>query len=315
MKEKVLQSKENFLEAIKFGKPEYIPMECEQVIYSFSFEDIVKMESYTDRWGVKWEVGLKETVPFPKGNPLKDILKLDDYKFPNPDGLELSEKVKQELAQVDREQKLVFGNMSYLLFERVWSLMGMDNFFITLLEYPDKVHYLLHQIAIYARKVFERYIDLGADGISFSEDLGSQRALMISPLHFQKFLLPEYKFIFENMIRDKKIINFHSCGCVNTIAGDLSSIGINILNPIQARANDLHRLKADTVGKMALSGGIDTHLIMSCTPEQVRKETIRVLEILRPCGGYICGPDQYLPDMPKENLDALWSTVREFGRY
>lgn len=310
-----MQSKENFLEAIKFGKPEYVPIECEQIEYSFMFEDILKMECWTDRWGVGWEFRLEGTVPFPKENPLTDIRKLDGYRFPDPDGLVLSEKVKQELAHVDRERKLVFGSMTYLLFERAWSLMGMENFFMALLEYPDEVHYLLHQIAIYARKVFERYIELGADGISFSEDLGSQRVLMISPAHFRKFLLPEYKFIFENVIKEKKIINFHSCGCVDTIAGDLASIGITMLNPIQARANDLHKLKADTVGKMALKGGIDTHLIMSGTLEQVRKETIRVLEILKPGGGYVCGPDQHFPDMPGENMDALWSTVREFGKY
>jgi len=94
----------------------------------------------------------------------------------------------------------------------------------------------------------------------------------------------------------------------------LANIGVTMLNPIQARANDLSRLKADTVGKMALSGGIDTALLATGTPEQVRTEVIRVMDI-ETGGGYICGPDQGLPGIPQENYAALWETAAEMGKY
>lgn len=310
-----MNEKENYLEAIRFGKPEYIPTTCEPIGYTFTFEDIVRMENWTDRWGVKWELELEGMVPFPKCNPLADIKKLEQYPFPDPEGLVLSKKTLEKLKKVDRPTKIVTGSMTYLLFERAWALMGMENFMMALIDYPDKMHYLLHQIAIYARLVFDRYLEIGVDGIGFSEDLGSQRALMISPTLFRDFLLPEYVFIFENVKKEGKIINFHSCGCVDAIAGDLSYIGVTILNPVQTRANDLVKLKAQTQGRMALQGGIDTDLLIRGTPEQVQKETIRVLEVLKPGGGYVCGPDQYFPNMPHENMEALWRTVKEFGKY
>jgi len=122
-----MNAKENFLQAIYFQKPDYVPMINEDIWYRLSFNDIVKRENWTDRWGVKWKLEIKDMVPFPKGNPLEDIEKLESYKFPNPDGLVLDEKVKYEILNVDRDKKLVIGNMAYLLFERVWALMGMEN--------------------------------------------------------------------------------------------------------------------------------------------------------------------------------------------
>lgn len=310
-----MNPKENYLEAIRFGSPQYMPLGNEPIWYSFSFDDIMKMENWTDRWGVGWRMEMEGVVPFPKKNPLSDIQKLAEYKFPDPAGLVLNERVKDELSKIDPSEKLVMGNLTYFVFERVWALTGMENFMMHLYDYPEEMHYLLHNIAGYARKVFDRYLEIGIDGVGFSEDLGSQKALMISPALFREFILPEYLYAFENLIREKKIINFHSCGCIDAIAGDLAGIGVTVLNPIQARANNLKKVKDDTYGRMALSGAIDTDLLLRGTPDEVRKEVTRVVEILKPSGGYICGPDQHFPNFPQENVDMLWKTARELGRY
>lgn len=310
-----MNAKENYLEAMRFGSPRYVPMSNEDIWFSFSFQDFIKIENWTDRWGVGWRVELEGTVPFPKENPLKDIEKLAEYKFPNPDDLTLDPDVYEQLKKVDRSSKLVMGNLTYFLFERAWALMGMEGFLMALIDYPDEMRYLLHNIASYARRVFDRYLELGVDGVGFSEDLGSQKALLMSPDLFREFLLPEYQYCFENLLKEKKIINFHSCGCIDAIAEDLASIGVTVLNPIQARANDLHKLKRVSMGKMGLSGGIDTHILLTGTPEQVREEVIRVMEILKPGGGYECGPDQHIPGIPEENMRMLWDTAREYGRY
>jgi hypothetical protein len=47
----------------------------------------------------------------------------------------------------------------------------------------------------------------------------------------------------------------------------------------------------------------------------VRAEVSRVMEILKPGGGYVCGPDQDIPGIPEKNMAALWETAREVGRY
>ena len=311
-----LSIKENYLEAIYYRSPEYVPMQCEPLWESIGFEGMSKMENWTDRFGIEWEMAMEETVPFPRYNPLADIEKqLDEYVFPDPGGLIMSNDTIERYKKIDRDNFLVSGDLSYFCFERAWALTGMENFFIALYEFPVQVRYILHKIADYARDVFDRYLEMGVDAVGFSEDLGTQRALMISTGHFKEFFIPAYKHAFENVIKEGKIINFHSCGCIDEISCDLSDIGVTVLNPIQARANDLHKVKTDVSGKMALSGGIDTHLILTGTPEDIRKEVISIMDVLKPNGGYICGPDQGFPSFPEENIKMLWKTAKEVGRY
>jgi uroporphyrinogen decarboxylase len=64
-------------------------------------------------------------------------------------------------------------------------------------------------------------------------------------------------------------------------------------------------------------GAVDTQMLIEGTPEQARAETRRVLEIMKPGGGYICSPshDYLLPETPVENVLALYETVRAYGGY
>jgi uroporphyrinogen decarboxylase len=310
-----MNAKQNLLEAIRFGRPAYVPLGCEPVWHTFQLDGNFRMASWTDAWGVGWEIGIEGTVPFPKRNPLPTLDRLADYPFPSPDDLVLTDGEKRRLAGVDRSEQLVIGSHSYLLFERAWAVMGMDNLLASLLTHPEEAHEFLHAIATYARRVFARYLELGVDAVSFSEDLGSQRALMMSPQMFRQFFLPEYEYCFEEVLRAGRIVHFHTCGCVDAIADDLARIGTTVLNPVQARANDLRKLKSDTLGRMALHGAIDTAVLARGTPDDVRAEVIRVMEILKPGGGYICAPDQDIPGVPEENTAALWETAREVGRY
>ena len=310
-----MNAKENLLEAIHFGKPDYVPLGYEPVWHGVQFEGNFRIENWTDLWGVRWEVGLAGTVPFPKGNPLPSLERLDDFRFPSPSELVFTDPMREALKAVDRSERLVSGHLTYLLFERAWAIMGMDNFLTSLITHPQEAHAFLHGMAHFARGVFDRYLELRVDAIAFSEDLGTQRALMVSPKMFREFIRPEYVYCFENVLKEGKIINFHSCGCVDAVAGDLASIGVKILNPIQARANDLAKLKRETLGRMALNGAIDTAVLANGTPQQVRAEVIRIMEILKPGGGYICSPDQGIPGVPQDNYDALWQTAREVGRY
>ena len=310
-----MNAKENLLEAIHFRRPEHVPLACEPLWAGIAFDGNFRIGNWTDLWGVHWEVGLAGTVPFPKGNPLTDLDRLGEYKFPSPCDLVWTDAMAANLAAVNRDEKLVMGHLMYLLFERAWAIMGMDNFLVAMITHPQECRAFLHGIAAFARGVFDRYLELGVDAVSFSEDLGTQRALTMSPAMFREFILPEYRYCFANVLRAGKIVHFHSCGCVDAIAGDLAAIGVKILNPIQARANDLARIKAVTVGRMALNGGIDTAVLAGGAPADVRREVERVAAILKPGGGWILGPDQSIPGIPQENFDALWDAGRQLGKY
>ena len=66
---------------------------------------------------------------------------------------------------------------------------------------------------------------------------------------------------------------------------------------------------------MALDGGIDTAVLANGTPQDVQREVAAVMAVLKPGGGYVCGPDQGIPGIPPENMQALWDTARALGKY
>jgi len=310
-----LSPQENFREAIRFGAPEYMPRGDEDIFYGIDISTC-RMETWTDPWGIDWVCEMPGTVPFPKGNPIPDIEAWESYKFPNPDAL--FDGIDAQLPGIRAAKdasKLIMGNCTYFLFERVWALTGLENFLTGMIETPEAVRGLLHAVAEYTRRVFENFLEIGADALGFSEDLGTQRALIFSPRHFDEFFVPEYRYIFEDAVRAGAIINFHSCGCVESIVEQLTELRITILNPVQARANDLAGVKKKTFGKTALQGGVDSHLLLTGTADEVGRETARVIEILKPGGGYICAPDQGFPNYPPENIEAMYRTAAAMGRY
>ena len=310
-----MEPKENFCRAISYDSPAYVPYPDEGFRAGVQFDGNFRHANWTDGWGVGWRITLEEFVPFPKVSPLPSLERLEGYHIPDPDALAVGQEMRAILSHRDRGRLFVTGSLTYLLFERAWALMGMEECLMAFHTHPLQMHALLGRITDYNLRVFERYLELGVDAIGFSEDLGSQRALMMSPGAFREFILPQYRRMFAPVLAAGKAVMFHSCGCVEEIVSDLAGIGVTALNPVQARANDLARIKREaSSGRMALEGGVDSHLLVIGAPEEIRRETLRVLRILAPGGGYILGPDQGML-WPEENYRAMVETAREFGRY
>jgi len=70
----------------------------------------------------------------------------------------------------------------------------------------------------------------------------------------------------------------------------------------------------DTV---CLVGNIDPiDVLMRGTPDQVRQEAQRIIEIGKQCRGYMFNSGEMVPRMtPEENMIAMMEAAREFGTY
>jgi uroporphyrinogen-III decarboxylase len=64
-----------------------------------------------------------------------------------------------------------------------------------------------------------------------------------------------------------------------------------------------------------ISGGFPTSLLDWGTPEQVRDEAKRLLDICAPGGGFIFETSCGLGNCKRENVEALFDTVRTYGKY
>ncbi len=307
-------TRDNTLKAIRYDNPAWVPVFDGTVWEAVELGGNFKYETWTDDWGTVWRTSIDGLVPTDVLHPLADIKSLDDYKWPDPWNLTWTDDDQRRFDSIDREHKLVGGLHVKFVCERLCCLMGMDNFMLAMYEDPDRLQVLIDGIVDYNVVCFRRLLDLGIDLLHVSEDLGTQNALMMSPEMFRKYFVPAYERCFEEPLSRGAIIDFHSCGAVEEIVPDLVAVGVGILNPVQARANDQRLVKSQVTGKTALLGGIDSTIVLTGTPGDVKREVHRAFDVLKPGGGWLAGPDQVIEGAPEDNVKTLWDTCWELSQ-
>jgi len=157
--------------------------------------------------------------------------------------------------------------------------------------------------------------------IKIGDDLGTQESLLISPDMYRQILKPIHAdyiaFIKE---RTKAKVFFHTDGDVFDLLDDFVEIGVDVLNPIQTSAGrmaNLAELKKRYGKNLVFCGAIDTHHVLpEGSPQEVRQEVRRVINILGEDGGYmVAAVHTIMPGVPAENVVAMAEAVKEFGRY
>ena len=271
--------------------------------------------SWTDIWGTEWHREHEGVMGFPRGNPLADLPNaLPGYQWLNPDDERLVGKLEGEAASCDRNAAFLCGSHRDTLWEKSYMLVGMENMMCFFYSDPAAVHDLLHGIMDFQLGIAKHYLALGVEMVTMSDDLGTQHGLLLSPDTIVEFLVPEYRRLFDMYKDHDVLVNFHSCGHIEPLLDIFMDLGVNILNPVQASANNLEAVRKVTQGRMALQGGISSTLIVSGPIEDIRKEVRRRILQLGRHGGYFCGPDQGMP-WPKAHIQALQEAVAEFGTY
>ncbi len=221
-------------------------------------------------------------------------------------------------ASTDRALMIVVGCN---LFEWGTFLRRIDNFLMDLAGDPDNVHRLLDalmeiHIATLDR-VFEAVGDV-ADIVRFGDDLGMDRGPLMSPDTYRTFFKPRHAALNAHVHRNTAMKTFlHSCGSIHKLMPDLIEAGVDIINPVQITARDMEpeRLKADFGKDITFwGGGADTRRVLpGSTPAEVRDHVRRNIETFAPGGGFVFVPaHNMLPDVPAENIEAMFEAVDEY---
>ena len=102
---------------------------------------------------------------------------------------------------------------------------------------------------------------------------------------------PAYKAMFQKVRDGKAHVWMHLCGNISEILPDLVDIGLNVLNPVQPQALDVHALARDFGGRICFNGGIDVQgTMVRGKPEEVKREVHTMVDMFgRFNGGYIGG--------------------------
>lgn len=289
-----------------------------------------KREPHSD-YVNSWGSGAKEIKPgewFPMVEPLAaatTIAEIESHTWPDMDDPTRIAHVAEQAARLAGGDYAVIAT-PWLLFplERAFAMQGMETFLMNMALHPDFAEALLLKIAELCKQLMRHFLDAldgNADIIKIGDDLGTQQSLLMSPDMYRRVLKPIHADFIELIKRrtSAKIL-FHSCGDVYPLLDDLVEIGIDIINPVQTSAgklSDLERLKERYGDILTFCGAIDTHRILNHgSPDDVRAEVGRVIEVLGPGGGYLAGAvHTVMNDVPAENILAMVDAVHELGRY
>lgn len=265
-----------------------------------------------DDWGVLWEYRIFGIAGMPVEFPLRDISRLDGYVFPPVPRLAGPDFDRQCMKVNEHQQQYYYSQHVGSLFELLIQLCPEENALVDMELDEPGINKLADRLVEHAIANVNLAVAEKADGISFGDDYGTEKGLIMSPRTWRRFIKPRLREIFAPAVKANLDIHFHSCGQISDILEDLREIGVNSIWP-QIPAYDMPAL-AHRCRSLGLGIAVHTDRARTMTygkPQDVRDLVRREFDVFRMADGgswfYIEADNGF----PFENIEALVNTIRE----
>lgn len=271
-----------------------------------------------DQWGVGHEPSPNSMHMTYMRHPLENadtLEELKEYPFPDFAG-GYKEHQKEQVEQAKKEDLIALGDMQMTLWEIAWYLRGMEELFCDMMEENEMAEFMFDKALEMAKVRAKAYVDAGVDVLFFGDDIGMQHTIMMSEDLYCRWIKPRLKELidFVKELNPEIIIFYHSCGFIEPLIPHLIEAGIDVLNPIQSECMDFEEIYKKYGDKISFHGTIGTQTTMPHgTPEEVKKEVWKNLDIAGEKGGLMVAPTHMLePEVPIENIVAYVEACREY---
>lgn len=278
-----------------------------------------------DIWGVE-----RRTVKNPYGEYLeiskypleniKTIEELDKYPWPKIEWFNF-DSIKNQLDKLEEEDDYwIRMEISGSVLGYAWYMRGFDKFLLDMADNPILANKIMGKIYDFWVSITVETL-LAANGridmVGLADDIGGQEGMLISPEMWREMIKPWYKKFFSCYHKYGVKILYHSCGSIGPIIGELAEIGVDVLNPLQFYAKGFpnkKELKEKYGKKLSFNGGMDIVRILPFgTVDEIKKETINIINILGKDGGFILETSHGIqPDTPPKNIMAMYDTAIDY---
>jgi len=300
---------------------QYLRIDMRRIGFSYGLPDSPPdADGYArNMWGMRYLPGKlmldsgSEIDTFTEESSVDDVYA---HPWPSADEVDYS----GVYAQCDKyhDTYATYGGAWSPFFHEVSWLIGQENQLIWMHTRPDLVEAVTECVVSFDLEVMRRFLDAcrgKLDIVFVGNDFGTQRGLYFSPELYDRFMRPSLRKFFALAHDYGCKVMQHSCGSVRGIIPWLIEDGVDVLNPIQIRAQgmSLDSLAGDFGGRLAFHGGVDTqHTLPFGTPDEVREQVRSYRDLTRAGGGYLlCSSQEFMADIPDENILAMYETARE----
>ena len=200
-----------------------------------------------DVFGVVWDRSVDKDIGNVTGQVLPEP-SLQNYTFPDPEIPSFLHDIPGKLESYG-DRFRVF-NIGFSLYERAWTMRGMEALMMDFYDHPQFVTELLNTIADYNIAQVRKALTYDIDAVYFGDDWGQQRGLQMGPRLWHKFIYPVIKRMYKEVRDAGKYVFIHSCGDVDELFDDLIDIGLNCFNPFQPEVMDVYALMKQYKGRL-----------------------------------------------------------------
>jgi len=305
------------LEDVVLGHPRLFPgFRAGSVDYDFYGPVYRRDEYYTDNWGCVWFNAIGGIEGQVVGHPLADWDNLAKWRPPDPRtqaerGPRDWEAIRAAVKAARERGELIWGD-GERLFDRLYFLRGFDNLMTDIATNDPRMNKLIGVLLDYEKELVGMWLELGADVVSFHTDIGTQKALMISPSAFRRHIKPFFAELFGMVRSGGAHVYLSSDGRLLDIVDDLIEIGVSAHDP-QLRANTLDGIVQKYRGRLCANVDLDRQMFAFCTPEDIRAQVREVVErMYLPEGGLMLSGSVWDSNTPIENIAALCDALEEY---
>ena len=339
----------NTVRAIRFERPEYIPMifwinpacwhhygrevllelidEHRMLFADFKGDvepqpELAPFERagapYTDAWGCTWQTTDDGITGAVTRHPLAEWNEFERFAPPNPEQtngvIEIDwAGIEDKIHAAESNGKRYVGSLEHgYAFQRLSYLRGYENLLLDMADGETRLWRLIEMVEAFNAEVVRRYLDLGVGMIRYPEDLGMQIGPMLSPAQFRRYIKPMYERLMSPARDAGCLVHKHSDGDIRDLVGDITISGVDALN-LQDLVNGIDWIAANLKGKVCIDVDIDRQKITRFgTPQQIDALIREEVEKLgSPEGGLMMIYGLY-PGVPIRNARAVMDAMERY---
>lgn len=340
-----MNERENFLRALEFRSPEWIPCrvtvsssiwkkhpnemraiatahprlissrEMEINLADTNTPGGIKDEYVRDNWGCLWRNLYDDIIGQVVKHPLDDWSAFASYKAPDPEYLaefgSRDWKTTRSRIEEDRKNGRLTTGDGEKLFDRLYYLRGFENLMLDIASDEPNLPRLIDMLQEYELKLIRKWLEIGVDMICFHTDIGTQNSLMISPEKFRLYIKPLFKSLFLPCRKAGIHVSLSSDGNLLEIIDDLIECGVSVHDP-QLRANTIQGIAKAYKHKLCANVDLDRQSFPFAKPGELRNQVRQVVATMADLKGGLMILASISSDTPLRNIEEICAAMAEY---
>ena len=212
----------------------------------------------------------------------------------------------------------VFGSVCEVQ-EQMWRIIGAENVYYKMAEDPERLGRFIERLGDFLVGIVDGQVEAAGDklsGMYVWGDVAYVGGVLFSPEFWRTWHKPQLKRICDHIHDAGLKVIYHGCGNAEAIFEDMIEVGVDMYNPLEAKAGlDVVDLKERYGDRWGFNGNLNVQVMETNDCDKVRHEVLRKLRAAKG-GGFIAQSDHSISsNVAPATYDYVVRLVREHGVY